>query len=116
MDQKVADYFNKQEPLQKEICLALRKILLETLHEVEEEMKWGAVVYDGGKYYIAVVRYGVNLGFAVNGLSKEEMNLFEGNGKTMRHLKINSLKEIDEARLVKLIKLVQKKVVCDYGH
>ncbi len=36
----------------------------------------------------------------------------QGSGKTMRHIKINSLKEIDEKKLIELIKLVHKKVSC----
>lgn len=110
MDKKITDYLNKQKPPQKEICLALRKIILKRLPKVKEEMKWGAIVYDGGRYYIGVVKYGVNLGFAINGLTKEEIGLFEGGGKTMRHIKIKNIKDIDEKRLVKLIKLVKIKI------
>lgn len=54
----------------------------------------------------------VNIGFAINGLSKEEIGLFEGSGKTMRHIKIHSLEDIDEKKPVKLIKLVDKKAIC----
>jgi hypothetical protein len=82
------------------------------LPKTKEEMRWGALVYDGGRYYIGVVRYGVNLGFAIKGLNKEEVGQFEGGGKTMRHIKIKSLKDIDEKKLVGLIKLVKKKASC----
>lgn len=112
MDKKIADYIGKQKSPKKEICLALRKILLKVFPKIKEEMKWGAVVYDGGRYYIGVVRYGVNFGFAINGLSKEEVEQFKGSGKTMRHIKIKALGDIDEKKLVQLIKLVHNKVVC----
>ncbi len=112
MDRKAIDYIDKQKSPQKEICLALRKILLKVFPKMKEEMKWGAIVYDGGRYYIGVVKYGVNLGFAVNGLDKDEIKQFEGNGKTMRHIKVEKLDDIDEKKLVGLIKLVHKKVVC----
>lgn len=113
MDKKIADYIDKQSSPQKEICLALRKILLKVFPKIKEEIKWGALVYDGGKYYLGVVRYGVNFGFAINGLSKEEIGPFEGDGKTMRHIKVKSLKDIDEKKLVELIKLVKTKAVCE---
>jgi hypothetical protein len=45
-------------------------------------------------------------------LSKEEIGFFEGTGKTMRHVKILSVDEIDENRLIRLIKMVEKKAVC----
>jgi len=75
-------------------------------------MKWGALVYGEGKFYIGVVKYGVNLGFAIKSLSQEEINLFEGQGTTMRHVKITKLEEIDEPKLAKLIKMVHKKAIC----
>ncbi len=79
---------------------------------MKEEMKWGAIVYDGGRYYIGVVKYGVNLGFAVGGLTKGEIDQFEGNGKTMRHIKIKTLSDIDGRKLGKLIEMVHEKVIC----
>ncbi len=112
MDKKIADYIDKQKSPQKEICLELRKILLKLYPKMKEEMKWGAIVYGGGRYYIGVVKYGVNLGFAVGGLGKEEIKQFEGSGKTMRHIKVETLSDIDEAKLTGLIKMVYDKVVC----
>jgi len=111
MDKKVSDYIDKQQAPQKEICLALRKMLLKVFPEMKEEMKWGALVYDGGRYYIGAVRYGVNFGFAINGLSKEEIEYFEGSGKTMRHIKVESVKDIDERTMIELIRLVHKKAI-----
>ena len=112
MDKKVADYINKQNSPQKEICLELRRIIFKLYPKIKEKMKWGAIVYDGGKYYIGGVRYGVNLGFAINGLSNDEIKQFEGSGKTMRHIKIISPLDIDEQKLAKLIKMVHEKVIC----
>jgi len=111
-DQKITDYINKQKSPQKEICLKLRKILLKVFPKIREEMKWGAMVYDGGRYYIGVVKYGVNFGFAVSGLSKEEVKRFEGGGKAMRHIKIKALNDINEKKMIEVIRLVAKKAVC----
>lgn len=112
MDQKIAEYIKKQPSPQKEICLALRKILLKLYPKIKEEMKWGAIVYDNGRYYIGVVKYGVNFGFAIDGLCKKDIGKFEGNGKTMRHVKIETCKDIDEKKLIELIELVKKKASC----
>ncbi|MFW9831281.1 MAG: hypothetical protein ACFFD8_05855 [Candidatus Thorarchaeota archaeon] len=51
----------------------------------------------------------VNLGVLIKGLSKEELVLFEGIGKTMRHLKISTIQDINEERIVELLKLVVEK-------
>lgn len=112
MNQEINDYINKQESSQREICLRLRKIILNVFPKIKEEMRWGAMVYDDGRYYIGAVKYGVNFGFAINGLDKEEIEQFDGSGKTMRHVKIEKLSDIDEKRLIKLIKMVHEKAVC----
>jgi hypothetical protein len=51
----------------------------------------------------------VNIGFSVKGLSEQETALFEGKGKMMRHIKFYSLKDVDKARVVKLLRLVAEK-------
>jgi hypothetical protein len=66
-------------------------------------------MFSGGKFYIASLVNYVNLGFSVRGLNKKEIALFEGTGKTLRHIKIKSLDNIGEEKLVKFIKLVNEK-------
>jgi hypothetical protein len=112
MDKKVNEYIEKQKSPQKEILQKVRKIFLKTLPSCEEKTAWGVVTYAQGKFYIAAMKTRVHVGFAINGLNKEEISLFEGTGKTMRHIKIHSLEDIDEEKLVKLIKMVNKKAIC----
>lgn len=111
MNKQISDYIEKQKSPQKEVCNKLRKIILKTFPDVKEEMKWGVPVYDNGKFYIGAVKHGVNLGFSVKGLSEKEKELFYGNGKLMRNLKFLTLEDLDEKKVVKLLKLVKKKVV-----
>jgi hypothetical protein len=110
MDQDVKTYISKQKSPQKKICEILRKIIIKTLPKVEEKIKLGVLWY--GKFYIVGLKDSVNLGFAVEGLSKEDMSNFDGKGKMMRHLKFKEVKEIDEKQIVKLLKLVDKKSKC----
>ena len=112
MDKHVYEYISKQKSPQKEILQRVRKIFLSTLPSCEEKMMWGAVTYDGGKFYLAAMKNRVHVGFTITGLNQEERDLFEGTGKTMRHIKINSAEDINEKHLVKLIKLVEKKSMC----
>jgi hypothetical protein len=109
MNSEVTAYIKKQKSPQREICQRLRKIILKTFPKIKEEMRWGVPVYDGGRYYIGSLRDHVNLGFAIKGLTKKELELFEGAGKLMRHVKIFTVKDIDEKRIVKLLKLVKNK-------
>ena len=48
-------------------------------------------------------------GKTVVGLTEIQKKLFEGTGKTMKHIKVRSLETLDETKIVKLIKLVKKK-------
>ena len=112
MDKEIANYIDKQSPPQKEILKQVRKVILETIPGCEEKITWGVIGVAGGKFYIAAMKNRVHVGFAINGLSKEEISLFEGSGKTMRHIKIHSPADIDEKKLVTLIKLVDKKAFC----
>lgn len=112
MKYKDVDGYIEKNP-QRKILEKVRKIIKKNFKGIKEEMKWGVPVYDGGKFYLAGLRDKVNMGFAINGLTKQEQELFEGGGKTMRHIKIFSEKEIDEKKIVKLMKLVEKKAVCE---
>ncbi|MES0341497.1 MAG: DUF1801 domain-containing protein [Candidatus Humimicrobiaceae bacterium] len=113
MKVKINEYINKQKNPQKEVCNYLRNLIHKTIPGIKEEMKWGVPVFADGKFYIGSFKNSVNLGFSINGLNKEEIALFEGSGKTMRHIKIKTLQEIDDEKLIKLIKLVNKKSACE---
>jgi hypothetical protein len=108
MNKGVDDYIKKQKSPQREIIQKLRGIILKTFPKINEEMKLGVPWYEG-KYYIVALKNHVNLGFSLKGLSQEEEELLEGSGKTMKHIRINSLNEIDEKNILKLLKMVDKK-------
>ena len=105
---KVNNYIQKQKSPQKEICQKLREIVLKTFPGSKEEMKWGVPAFAGGKFYIVALKDHVNLGFSIEGLSKDEIALFDGGGKTMKHIEIGTMQDIDEKRIVKLLKIVGK--------
>ena len=113
MNKDIDAYIEKQKSPQKEILKKLRKFILKTIPGCNEKMAWGVPTFAGGKFYLVGLKDSVNLGFAIKGLSKEEFDFFEGGGKTMKHIKINSLDEIDEQKITKLLKLVHKKAGCD---
>jgi uncharacterized protein YdhG (YjbR/CyaY superfamily) len=112
MDKQVDAYIEKQKSPQKEILQKVRKIIQETLPNCEEKIGWGVVTFASGKFYIAAMKNRVHVGFAVTGLSEDEIAMFEGSGKTMRHIKIPTLESIDEIMLVKMMEMVDKKAIC----
>jgi hypothetical protein len=110
MDKKVDEYINKQPSPQKEVCQALRALINKTFPGAKEEMKWGVPAFAEGNYYIVALKDHVNLGFTLKGLTKEDEKLFDGGGKTMKHVEVASVAGIDEKRIVGLLKLVDKRV------
>ena len=106
MDQKVKIYLDKLPSPQKEICQSIRKIILKTFPDLHESFKNGVPWYEN-RYYIVGLKDHVNIGFSVKGLSYKEMEFFEGNGKFMRHIKIYSIDDIDENKIVKHLKIVK---------
>lgn len=105
---EVDSYVQKQKSPQKEIRRKLGEIVLKTFPGSKEEMKWGVPAFADGKFYIVALKDHVNLGFAVKGLSRDELALFDGGGKTIKHIEIGTLQDIDEKRIVKLLKMVRK--------
>ena len=108
MSIKVSEYIEKQQSPQKEICEKIRSIILKTYSSINERMKYGVPYYDD-KFYIVALKNHVNLGFSIKNLSKDEIALFEGDGKTTRHIKVRILTEIDEERITRLLDLVHSK-------
>ncbi|UCG10125.1 MAG: DUF1801 domain-containing protein [Dehalococcoidia bacterium] len=108
MNKEVDDYIAEQKSPQKEISQQLRQIILALFPDIKEEMKFGVPWYEG-KYYIVALKDHVNLGFTLKGLSQKEIELFEGSGKTMKHIKIRSLNEIDEKKIIRLLQVVHEK-------
>ncbi len=107
MKKEIGEYIEKQKSPQKEMCLRLREIIIKTFPKIEKRL-WSGVPFYEGKYYIVALKDHVNMGFAINGLSKEEIDLFEGKGKTMRHIKTYSLEDINDKRIIKLLKIAKK--------
>ncbi len=112
MEGQVDEYIEKQKSPQKEILQKVREIFQKTLPNCEEKMGWGVITFGAGKFYLAAMKNRVHVGFAITGLAKDEVSLFEGSGKTMRHIKIHTLEDIDETTLAKLIEMVDKKAIC----
>lgn len=111
MGKTVEEYIESQKSPQKEILRRLREIFLKTLETPEENVGWGVVIFGRGKFYIVALKDRVHVGFAITGLDKDEIRLFEGSGKTMKHIKVYSVDDIDEEKIVGPIKMVDKKAV-----
>jgi hypothetical protein len=110
MASPIEDYIGKQPSPQKEVCHDLVALIQKTFPGVKEEMKWGVPAFADGTFYIVALKNHVNLGFSLKGLTKEDEKLFDGGGKTMKHIQVAARSDIDKKRIIKLLKLVDSKV------
>jgi len=110
---EVDDYIHKQPSPQREVCRQLRGLIHETLPGISEGMKWGVPAFGNGMFYIVALKDHVNVGFSIDTLTREELLLFDGGGKTTRHIRVASLEELDraKARIVRLLDLVWERQV-----
>lgn len=111
-EEQILEYINRQDSPQKEILVKLRELFFAVLKKPNEKKQFGVITYDKAKFYLAAIKDKVHIGFAITGLADEEIKLFAGSGKTMRHIKIFSIKDIAEKNVAELIKLVENKAQC----
>lgn len=102
MNSAIDEYIDDQKTPQREICRELRKVILEAIPGVKEEMKMGVPWYED-KVYLVALRDHVNIGFSLKGLSQEMQLQLNGNGKTMKHLAIRSMHDINKEQIVKIL-------------
>lgn len=91
---------------QKEICQALRELILENFPHMREELKWNAPAYyyhgkricltSGFKDHVTVeLFYGAHI--------RDAQERIVGVGKNTRHMKLQSLQELDPHYFVDLL-------------
>lgn len=107
MNSKVSQYIADQPSPQKEILLKLRMLILKNFPTIEETFKLGVPCYR--IFYLVGLKDHVNLGVPIERLTDEEICLFQGHGKTVRVLEIASLEELDEEKIVSLLRRVWRK-------
>ena len=102
MNPEVTDYINNAPGEQKEIMNTLRTLIHQTVENVTEEFNWSRPIFklDKDFAYLQSNKNHVNLGFYI-GFQKlnDPKSLLEGTGKTMRHIKLRTVKDIDSELL-----------------
>ncbi len=110
MNEKVNLYLERLPSPQKEVCIRLRQIIFSTFPDIVESFKNGVPWYED-KFYLVGLKDHVNIGFAIKGLSQQELELLEGNAKIMRHIKVHSLQDLDEKRIIKALQAVKDQCI-----
>ena len=97
-NQTVTDYISKAPDNQIAILETLRELIHKSVPGTTEEIKWRMPVFKKTKNftYLSFSKNHVTLGFYNLNEEQDPKKLLEGEGKTMRHVKIKSLEDIDQ--------------------
>lgn len=96
-NKQVTEYIGNATEEQIVILKALRKLIHDTVDNISEEIKWGFPVFSQTKDF-AYLRYAkkhITIGFYNIDKIQDPDNLLEGEGNTLKHIKIKSKDEID---------------------
>ncbi|NMO16828.1 DUF1801 domain-containing protein [Pyxidicoccus fallax] len=100
-------FFAQQPPERREHLEALRALVKKAAPGARESMKWGMPYYElkGGfcALYTSTTYAALSIMAPPEKLDDPEGKL-EGTGKTMRHLKVRSAADIDEASILRWVK------------
>ena len=98
-------YIAGLEDWQAEIVSSVRQIINQAAPEADEAIKWAQPVYssNGPFAYIKAFKNSVNFGFWRGVDLKDPKGLLEGSGDKMRHVKLSSTDQIDQAAFSDLI-------------
>jgi hypothetical protein len=107
-NQKVTDYINKANTDQIATLETLRKLIHECVEDVTEEIKWNMPVF-GKKKDFAYLRFAkkhLTLGFYQIDKLKDPDNLLEGEGNTLKHIKVTILDDKQKKQIEKWLKQI----------
>jgi len=98
-------YIAGLEDWQAQIVSSVRQIINQAAPEADEAIKWAQPVYssNGPFAYIKAFKNSVNFGFWRGVDLKDPKGLLEGSGDKMRHVKLSSTDQIDQAAFSDLI-------------
>lgn len=107
-NQKVTDYIGKASVEQIATLETLRQLIHESVEDVKEEIKWNMPVF-GKKKDFAYMRFAKNhitLGFYHIDKLIDPDYLLEGEGNTLKHIKITQLDNNQKQQIKKWLKQI----------
>ena len=106
-------YLKDQRPKNQAVIRALRKFVKRIEPDLEEAVKWGNGCWLKDKKPVAYVYAGepdyTQFGFVHGSALKDPKKLLEGKGAYVRHIKVRTTKDIDEASFAALLRQAAKR-------
>ena len=107
-NQKVTEYIDKASEGQIATLEELRKLVHESVENVTEEIKWNMPVFAKTKdfAYLRFAKKHITLGFYHIDKLKDPDNLLEGEGNTLKHIKITEFDSKLKQQIKKWLKQI----------
>jgi hypothetical protein len=107
-NKEVTEYIDNATEEQIVILETLRKLVHETIDNVFEEIKWNMPVFNNGKdfAYLRFAKKHTTLGFYNIDKIKDPDNLLEGDGNTLKHIKIKKADDIKPKVIAEWLKQI----------
>jgi hypothetical protein len=108
LNNKVTDYISKASEHQIATLETLRQLIHETVENVTEEIKWNMPVFGKPKdfAYLRFSKKHITLGFYHIDKLVDPENLLEGEGNTLKHIKITHLDNKQKQQIKKWLKQI----------
>jgi hypothetical protein len=107
MNKEIKNFIEKQKSPQKEICLKLKKIVLEIKPDAKEEIKYNGLCFFVDAKLICgifVRKNHISVEFSFGARMLDPDNFLEGIGKYRKHLKIFNKKDIKDKKVSYYVK------------
>jgi len=117
METRIKELTDSLPPRKHQLAMKIREIILKSYPSFKETIKWGNLTFVSNGNIANIYAYDktdyINVAFFQATKLSDPKKLLQGTGKSMRHLKMNSEKDIDEKQIAawvkETIKLNQKK-------
>lgn len=105
MNQDVTRYIKNTAENHQNILSKLRKLILSEAPKATEQFKWSRPVYALEKdfCYLQNTKKHVTFGFPDYHKISTNTYLIEGTGKSMRHVKLTQVKDIDDFKIKQML-------------
>ena len=106
-----ADWYRDQSKDHKKIVTKLRKLVTDTAPLLVESSKWGNGVWLKGDLPIIYVHTKpdhLQFGFFAGANFSDPGNLLRGSGKYVRHVRVETIEDVDEAAYATMIRKAVK--------
>ena len=98
------EYFQQLEAPLKEVALKLRSIIDSMPGELEQQLKWNVPTWSKNKNICSIMAHKHHVSLQLmQGARLADVELLEGSGKDMRHLKFSQVDDINTEMIKKLL-------------